>query len=283
MNDRPYPALIWGSSATDREAARCRMDRWATVLGYDERPAHPHQQRFALARAKNTARAEARRRNRQARTLVTAGADQAAEVTTQEVSDPAPRRRFALPDVRGDLRALPRMLLTRKRLWIPFVLVIVAFVVGMAGNRQLLPETLIQPAGVYLELVLLPQSLIVAFLAGFLAPRGSYLVGFLLGLMTGPLFAIYAWDAIGTRGAPDGTTPGANLTFEMILAQATLQGVLFGTLGAGFASWYRGFLRSSQERGRQNRIARDQQALQRRKEAEREARRAGGPRRTTTP
>ncbi len=236
-----------------------------------------------MARAKNTARAEARRRNRQARTLVTAGADPAAEVATEEVAEPAPRRRFALPDVRGDLRALPRMLLTRKRLWIPFLLVIVAFVAGMAGNRQLLPEAFIEPAAVYLELVLLPQSLIVAFLAGFLAPRGSYLVGFLLGLLKGPLFSIYAWDAIGTRGAPEGTPPGASLTFEMILVQATIQGVLFGTLGAGFASWYRGFLRSSQERGRQNRIAREQRTLQKRKEAEREARRAASPRRTTTP
>ncbi|CAN5824744.1 hypothetical protein BH20CHL5_BH20CHL5_07460 [soil metagenome] len=236
-----------------------------------------------MARAKNTARAEARRRNRQARTLVTAGADQAAEVATEEVAEPAPRRRFALPDVRGDLRALPRMLLTRKRLWIPFLLVIVAFVAGMAGNRQLLPAALVEPAAIYLELVLLPQSLIVAFLAGFLAPRGSYLVGFLLGLLTGPLFSIYAWDAIGTRDALEGTPPETGLTFEMILAQATFQGVVYGTLGAGFASWYRGFLRSSQERGRQNRIAREQQSLQRRKEAEREARRAASPRRTTTP
>ncbi len=237
-----------------------------------------------MARAKNTARAEARRRHRQGRTLITAGTDPATESPTQEVAGSAPRRRlFALPDVRGDLRALPRMLLTRKRLWIPFVMVIVAFVLGMAGNRGLLPETLIQPAGVYLELVLLPQSLIVPFLAGFIASRGSYLVGLLLGLVTGPLFSIYFWDRIGMGVDAEGLAQGTILTFEGILVQQTIWGALFGMLGAGFASWYRGFLRSSQERGRQNRIAREQQAQQRRKEAEREARRAASPRRTTTP
>lgn len=236
-----------------------------------------------MARAKNTARAEARRRNRQARTLVTAGADQAAEVATEEVAEPAPRRRFALPDVRGDLRALPRMLLTRKRLWIPFLLVIVAFAAGMAGNRQSLPAALVEPAAIYVQLVLPTQSLIAFFLVGFMASRGSYLVGLLLGLMTGPLYAIWFWEAFGAQLAADVAAQGTIVSFEQFLVQTTIQGALFGTLAAGFASWYRGFLRSSQERGRQNRIAREQQSLQRRKEAEREARRAASPRRTTTP
>ncbi len=236
-----------------------------------------------MARAKNTARAEARRRNRQARTLVTAGTDGATELSTEEVVEPAPRRRlFALPDVRGDLRALPRMLLTRKRLWIPFAMVIVAFVVGLAGNRNILPDPLVEPAAVYVQLVLPTQSLIAFFLVGFMATRGSYLVGLLLGLMTGPLYAIWYWEAFGAQLAADLATGGTIITFELFLVQATIQGALFGMLGAGFASWYRGFLRSSQERGRQNRIAREQQALQRRKEAEREARRAASPRRTTS-
>ncbi len=214
---------------------------------------------------------------------MTADADQAAEVATEEVAEPASRRRFALPDVRGDLRALPRMLLTRKRLWIPFLLVIVAFVAGMAGNRQLLPAALVEPAAIYVQLVLPTQSLIAFFLAGFMASRGSYLVGLLLGLMTGPLYAIWFWEAFGAQLAADVAAQGTIVSFEQFLVQTTIQGALFGTLAAGFASWYRGFLRSSQERGRQNRIAREQQSLQRRKEAEREARRAASPRRTTTP
>ncbi|MDQ3407210.1 MAG: hypothetical protein M3472_03525 [Chloroflexota bacterium] len=245
----------------------------------------PHaldEERIALARAKNTARAEARRRHRQARTLVTAGTDPANDSAIQEAAEPAPRRRlFALPDVRGDLRALPRMLLTRKRLWIPFALVIAAFLIGMAGNRNILPDALAEPAAVFVQLVLPTQSLIAFFLAGFLAPRASYLVGLVLGLMTGPLFAIYAWEAAASQAPAELAARG--LTFEQFLVQATISGALFGTIGAGFAAWYRGFLRSSQERGRQNRIAREQQALQRRKEAEREARRSGASRRTTTP
>jgi len=175
------------------------------------------------------------------------------------------------------------MLLTRKRLWIPFLLVIAAFVIGLAGNRLLIPAPLVEPAGIYVQLVLPTQSLIAFFLAGFMATRGSYLVGLLLGLMTGPLYAIWYWEAFGAQLAAELATRGTIISFEQFLVQATIQGALFGTLAAGFASWYRGFLRSSQERGRQNRIAREQQALQRRKEAEREARRAASPRRTTAP
>jgi len=175
------------------------------------------------------------------------------------------------------------MLLTRKRLWIPFLLVIVAFAAGMAGNRQSLPAALVEPAAIYVQLVLPTQSLIAFFLAGFMASRGSYLVGLLLGLMTGPLYAIWFWEAFGAQLAADVAAQGTIVSFEQFLVQTTIQGALFGTLAAGFAAWYRGFLRSSQERGRQNRIAREQQSLQRRKEAEREARRAASPRRTTTP
>ncbi|MBA2275837.1 MAG: hypothetical protein H0W00_03940 [Chloroflexi bacterium] len=256
------------------------------ALRYDAEPAAtpatPDEERFALARAKNTARAEARRRHRQAQTLVDPGEDPATDIGTGEVTEPAPRRRFALPDVRGDLRALPRMLLTRKRLWIPFVLVILAFVVGMALNRQLLGPPLLDIGQVFVQLVLPTLSgppLLVFFVAGFLAVRGSYLVGLLLGLLTGPLQALHLWDAI-QLGA---VQVDSAITFEQVLLPITIQSALYGMLAAGFASWYRGFLRSSQERGRQNRIARDQQAAQRRKEAEREARRPGSSRGTSTP
>lgn len=242
----------------------------------------PDEERFALARAKNTARAEARRRHRQAQTLATNESDPTMEVATEEVAEPAPRRRFALPDVRGDLRALPHMLLTRKRLWVPFVLVVVAFIVGMAQNRAAFAPPVDDISELFVQLVLPTLSgppLLIFFLAGFMATRGSYLVGFLLGLVAGPLQAIHLWDAIGAQVIE----AAAPLSFEGLLATYTVQGALYGMLAAGFAAWYRGFLRSSQERGRQNRIAREQQALQKRKEAEREARRAGSTRRTTNP
>ncbi len=186
-------------------------------------------------------------------------------------------RLLRLPDLRGDLRALPGMLLSRKALWIPFILVIVAFLVGMAGNRQLLPAAVSDIGAVLVQIVLPPQALLAYFLAGFLAPRGSYLVGLLLGLLTGPLYGIWVWDS---ANGPELTARG--ITIEMVLAQFTFQGALFGTLAAAFAAWYRRFLRTSQERARANRVAREQQARMRQKEAERDARRSA-TRRTTTP
>lgn len=47
--------------------------------------------------------------------------------------------------------------------------------------------------------------------------------------------------------------------------------VMIGTLAAGFAAWYRNFLRSSQERARANRAAREQQMRAKAKEDERKA------------
>ena len=51
-----------------------------------------------------------------------------------------------------------------------------------------------------------------------------------------------------------------------------LVAVVVGILAASFASWYRNFLRSSQERARQNRAAREQQQKVKAKEDARAAR-----------
>ena len=50
--------------------------------------------------------------------------------------------------------------------------------------------------------------------------------------------------------------------------------ILFATFAAAFASWYRRFLRNSQERAKANRAIRDQQMAVKRKEDERKARMA---------
>ena len=56
-----------------------------------------------------------------------------------------------------------------------------------------------------------------------------------------------------------------------------LVAVVVGILAAGFASWYRNFLRSSQERARQNRAAREQQQRVKAKEDARLARSSRTP------
>ncbi len=228
-----------------------------------------------MARAKNTARAEARRRHRAARAAAFTESDQDAlddelDIEGEQEPEPPRRSRFALPDIRADLRAFPGMFRTRKLLWVPFLLVLSAFGLGMAANAGVLPADLAGIAGAYAQLVLPPQALIVYFIGGFLAPRGSYLVGLLLGLLTGPLFITWIWTAPG--GAEEASALG--YTFESLAASYAVQGALFGMVAGGFASWYRGFLRSSQERARMNRIARDQQQRIKAKEQERKDREA---------
>lgn len=210
-------------------------------------------------------------------TAVSAADDEETSVP-DTAQTPERGRPFRLPDLRGDLRALPGMLLSRKALWIPFILVIVAFLVGMAGNRQLLPPAVSDIGAVLVQIVLPPQALLAYFVAGFVAPRGAYLVGLLLGLLTGPLYGIWLWDSAEAQIREMAIAT----SLEQILLVSTFQGVLFGTLAAAFAAWYRRFLRTSQERARANRVAREQQARMRQKEAERDARRSA-TRRTTTP
>jgi hypothetical protein len=226
-----------------------------------------------LARAKNTSRAEARRRYR---TQFTGSADPADTLAGTPADAPAAaslaapehRSMFRRPDVVGDIKAFPGMFRTRKLLWVPFLLVIGAFAVGLLINRGALPQGAADIGTFYVQLMLPPQALIAYFLAGFLAPRASYLVGLLLGLITGALYAVYIWDVPELRAQ----AIAAGYGFEAFLSTFVLQGLLFGTLAAAFAAWYRGFLRSSQERARQNRVAREQQIRERQRQKDREER-----------
>jgi hypothetical protein len=100
----------------------------------------------------------------------------------------------------------------------------------------------------------------VFFIGGFLAPRASYLVGAILGLIDGILWALLGFLVPGSTVTADGTveTTGSPLTVADAVV-FVLIAMVVGVLAASFAAWYRNFLRNSQERARQNRIARDQQ------------------------
>lgn len=225
-----------------------------------------------MARAKDTSRADARRRHRAERsaTLIDHDAEAADEAIAAEEAAAEPRRRlFRPPDILGDIRAFPRMFLERKLLFLPFILVVATFLAGLAAFRGLIPAGTPNDLAVTLvNLILPPQALLAYFLAGFLAPRGSYLVGLLMGLLTAPLYGVLIFQ----NPAPAAQQQVAGLTLAGILPQLLLQGILFGTLGAAFASWYRSFLRSTQERSRQARVVREQQARLRAKEQERKDR-----------
>jgi hypothetical protein len=249
-----------------------------------------------LARAKNTDRASARRRHReQLRAAqvddfdggleLDAGQDGAAATASPQVGGSL-RGAFRIPDWREDARLLPGVLRHNKKLWIPFVALAVSFVLALAlaqavvshaviggtivsyEHGRILPVGLDSIVGMYVQLTLPPTALFVFFVGGFLAPRASYLIGALLGFIDGVLWS--ALFLLSPNAQPD--APGRVVAGDF--AAILLVAVLVGTLAAGFAAWYRNFLRQSQDRARANRMAREQQARMKAKDDARKEREA---------
>ena len=210
-----------------------------------------------MARAKRTDRADARRRYRAAQTeplddeLEDLDADDAAadaaparssqprSATSSSASSPARPRpsitaafrgAFRPLDLPGDLRALPRLLINRAFL-IPAALIVgVAGVMIAFGGRELITRELSQ-------FFLAPPPLAPVFIAGFLAPRASYLLGGLLGVVqTVAVLVIISTPALAAVvGAPDTGT----------FASSMFVSVVFGAFYAAAMAWYKRFLRAA--------------------------------------
>jgi hypothetical protein len=204
-------------------------------------------------RPKDTSRVDARRRYRDEHRVAdtdTDAAEASAAGAAAATAAPASRPALALPDIRADLAALPRVLLSRW-MWIPFAMLIAAFVLVLALHGGALTGTPQDIAALYVSLTLPPTSLFVFFIGGFLAPRASYLVGALLGAFDAVLYTllwVLAPEAFGNptlqdTGLNSGQAAGAPLSAG---ALAPLWGIaiLVGILAASFAAWYRRFLRS---------------------------------------
>jgi xanthosine utilization system XapX-like protein len=236
-----------------------------------------------LARAKNTNRAEARRRTREQQRAAEGTLDQlddeGPDATTVEQPQAAGLRgMFKMPNIRDDLRTFPRLLVHTPKLWIPFGMLVVSFILAVllsqtTTNADGTTTSSVFPSGIegivslYVELTLPPTALFVFFIGGFLAPRSSYLVGATLGLLDGILWSLLF--VISPAAQPTAT---GRLVQPADFVAIVLVAVVVGILAAAFASWYRNFLRSSQERARQNRAARDQQQKMKAKEDARAAR-----------
>lgn len=213
-----------------------------------------------MARAKQTGRAEARRRYRQAVVADPVEGDDAAELDYGERrpdSGPKPAARPArAPDrsptgrvgfmdsfrlayhpahIRDDLRALPELLRSRAFLGAAALLVVggVAWLLfPLRSGSILLWELLIVPGS-----ALAPQ-----LVGGFFAPRASYLIGFLLGVLQTLVFVLVslsptvvaAYEALQPGGAPQ-MRPDQVLS---ALASSAVTGALFSAA----AAWYRRFL-----------------------------------------
>jgi hypothetical protein len=217
-----------------------------------------------VARAKNTDRAEARRRYRAA-TGAEVESDSASVPTAAVPRDarpsgtpkapaaPAPRpgiveafRRAAQPaDIRSDLHALPVILRTERRVWLAPGLV-------LAGGVFLLVPALRESSiGILAaQLLVVPPPLIPSFLAGMLVSRGAWLVGLLVGLFSGIVFAVY----VATAPASGSVAITDDLRSQALLYAITVS-PLFGLATGAFAGFYRRFLRVASPQQQQRRSA----------------------------
>ena len=216
-----------------------------------------------MARAKRTTRAEARRRYRAEHGLpdenaadldVPEGADRSS--TSQGVSRPDPdqpgrigiiaaaRLAFRPLDLRGDLAALPR-LVANKALFIPVLLTVGATATFLAARPDPTAQgDLLAVLSTFLfQYFIQTPAIGGVFIAGFLAPRASWLLGVIVGLVSAACYA--ALLVSGVLGVS--TTTSMN---EIILAAFLISPVM-GALFASAAAWYRRFLQlSSPNRGR---------------------------------
>ena len=194
-------------------------------------------------------------------------------------SEETPQRKpfFRMPNVREDINALPSILTSRRMVLVPLVLLVAGFVLvlvypGLSPDLQVF-------AGYYLQFFYVPPALFTFFLAGFFAPRASYLVGALYGLVAGILWAVEFGGFIGPATTPTGEPNTADPVSTSIFA--LFYGLVYGTLAAALAAWYRDFLRGMQERGKQRRGVKEVDERARRREQRQEARKVAKQRPTS--
>jgi Na+/proline symporter len=165
---------------------------------------------------------------------------------------------FKMPNVRADLPALPHELRTNRWIWLAAALLLSA-----AGAYYVLPSVpsdLSYAFVIFIELMVRPPALPV-LLGGFFARRAPYLVGGVLGLLNGLIYAVLASAPL--PGTP--ASAGSGLDPLSAFLNATVMGALFG----GIAGWYRKFLSENNAR---TRAARDAREAEKRRKAKQDAR-----------
>lgn len=223
-----------------------------------------------MARAKRTARAEARRRYRAATAPETTddGAEVAATSTTngsptkartsgsatqtQKPATNAPtgrmgfgeafRMSFRPINVRQDLAALPWIATHTHALWIPLAITLAStvFIVASGGTG-----TISQFMFAYF---IQTPAIGSVFIAGFLAPRASWLLGVIVGFVSAICYSVLvvAFPTTIYVAAP----PSADVTRDVVVSALVLS-PLIGAFFAAGAAWYRRFLAmSSPNRGK---------------------------------
>ncbi len=144
--------------------------------------------------------------------------------------------------LREDLASLPSLLPT-KALWIPVLVTIastVAVIVtdGTNAVSAILFSYFVQTPGIG-----------GSFLAGFLATRASWLLGFIVGIVTAVCYTvlIYAFPLKIASSIPEAAIA------QTAALSAVLTSPILGALFAAAAAWYRRFLQlTNPNRGRRN-------------------------------
>ena len=218
-----------------------------------------------MARAKQTGRSEARRRYRQSMApietdgegeLLEPGDDPEPERPTTKAAPARPadnrppsgrlgfgasfRLAYHPPNILEDIRTLPTTL--RSRGFIAAVLMVIV------GGVVWYAYPVYSGSITAWELLVLPGSALAPQLvAGFFAPRASYLLGVVVGLVQPVVYLLVnssprVQEAYLARGVD---IPG--LTVDQV-ALAFFNSVLMGGLFAAMAAWYRRFLALSSQR-----------------------------------
>ena len=220
-----------------------------------------------MARAKQTARAEARRRARIANRPMdveteaiegeviddervgagsaTAGRSEAGASGRTEI----PRRpglrsvfgsfgqAYRRANVREDLVLLPKLLLARGFL-AALGMVLLGFILAEAFPGY-------SGSSFAFQFLTFPPALAPIFVAGFFAPRASYLLGLLVGIFDALVYAVWLVTVLPTLGAA--TAPSdVGLYVLTALFWSAVTGIVFG---AG-AAWYRRFLQLTSPKGK---------------------------------
>lgn len=154
------------------------------------------------------------------------------------------RQSFHPVDVRADLAALPGLAVHTKALWVPVLLTVGAAIAVAVGAAMSTQNTI---TALLFQYFVQPPAIGGVFIAGFLAPRASWLLGLIVGIVSAAAYAILV---LAFPTAIAGTAPDAAQARELVLSGFLLAPV-FGALFASGAAWYRRFLQlSSPNRGR---------------------------------
>jgi hypothetical protein len=206
-----------------------------------------------VARAKRTERAVARRRYRAAAATDPATEDFESDASPSSAprpgsassgrSTPAPAPgRVGFVDafkqsirpihVRSDLAALPWIAVHSPALWVPVLITVLSTIVTAATGATDMVTGLL-----FTYFVVFP-AIGGVFIAGFLAPRASWLIGMIVGLVSAICYV-----ALGLSGRLP--TPFAD-QFNVNTAGAAVSAFIYSPIMGGFfaaaAAWYRRFL-----------------------------------------